>query len=304
MQSIVLVILLVASAVSASASVHLPLVHKHVRQHKLKFLHHLSCDTAAGFSLLRFGHRSQLWSGTTDIRRDATQKLDASFHHHNHRVGIVLDLQCPLAAVWPLLAAVSERMYFHRSFVWLMFARDAQQISELLANENINVDADITVATRNESDASREVWDLWDVYNPSFERGGRLSVTLLQQWSSESGKRLLLMMPEGRKSKYERRKNFGGLRLKGVLTINDIPAGETLQSHLDSEENVDRDTMSRFNYRLFRMMEEMHNFSIYVLRTGVWGTNENGTRPWNGAIGFTERKEVSCISTRYRKDPL
>lgn len=60
--------------------------------------------------------------------------------------------------------------------------------------------------------------------------------------------------------------------------------------------------MSRFNYRLFRMIEQMHNFRIQLIRTAVWGTNKNNT-PWNGAVGFTVRHEVDLQLTPLRWSP-
>lgn len=83
--------------------------------------------------------------------------------------------------------------------------------------------------------------------------------------------------------------------------IVEIPTNYTFRTALDSAAFPHLDSMNRFNYRMFRMMEEMHNFSIYVMRTHDWGYTVNDT--WNGAIGFVVRNEVDVAMTNLRWSP-
>lgn len=54
------------------------------------------------------------------------------------------------------------------------------------------------------------------MYNPSFRRGGKLKIIYLKKWHEIGG-----YTPKWPKhTKHERRKNFDGLTLKGVLTVN------------------------------------------------------------------------------------
>lgn len=84
--------------------------------------------------------------------------------------------------------------------------------------------------------------------------------------------------------------------------ITDVPNHRSLQHHLDSLDFPHRDSMNRFHYHLFKMMAEIHNFKMYIMRTNAWGIiSANGT--WNGAIGFMHRREVDLCMTPLRWSP-
>lgn len=59
--------------------------------------------------------------------------------------------------------------------------------------------------------------------------------------------------------------------------------------------------MNRFNYRLFKLIEDVHNFKIFLIRSKYWGYTVNGT--WIGAIGFIVRDEVDLCMTALRWSP-
>lgn len=203
----------------ASARIHLPLVRHHILANRLRIVQFLSCERRLEFQCHRLAHRLNVLAGSADIRRNRSA-LPALRRLHAHRVGVVLDLQCPPAAVRPLLAAVSAHQFFHRRFVWLLFGRDVGHIVELLAGENVNADAEVTAATEEGADGGGgdddgDGWSLWDVWNPSFARGGRLNVTLMGRWPADAEQ----LQAIGQQSKYERRRDLGGLVLKGVLTV-------------------------------------------------------------------------------------
>lgn len=128
--------------------------------------------------------------------------------------------------------------------------------------------------------------------------------------------------PQTTQTKRQRRLNFNGLTLKAVVTvkrriplifiwnklfflpkqITDVPFHRSLQHHLDSLDFPHRDSMNRLNYHLFKMMEDIHNFKMHIVRTNAWGIiSANGT--WNGAIGFMHRREVDLCMTPLRWSP-
>lgn len=97
--------------------------------------------------------------------------------------------------------------------------------------------------------------------------------------------------------------------------ITDIPSGHSLQSHLDNDKHTHRDTMSRFSYNMFRLIQDIHNFTIFTYRSTSWGimmrtvqtdAGNNATTTavvWNGAIGFLTRGEVDVCITPVRLSP-
>lgn len=202
------------------ATVHLPIVRHHLLANRLRVVELLWCDVRSPADVMRLCHTLGVSAGAADLHGiGRPDRLHRHFYMHNHQVGVVLDLTgCPERQVRALLHAASAHTLFHRRYVWLMFADGVSRIYDLLEDENVNVDADITVAVpATLSTVVGEVqWDLWDVYNPSHVRGGRLNVTLLQRWRAGMEPR----WPVDMQSKYERRKDFHGLKLKGVLTVS------------------------------------------------------------------------------------
>lgn len=59
--------------------------------------------------------------------------------------------------------------------------------------------------------------------------------------------------------------------------------------------------MNRLDYILFKIIEDIHNFKIFLHRSKYWGFIINGT--WIGAIGFIVRKEVDVCMSALRWSP-
>lgn len=56
---------------------------------------------------------------------------------------------------------------------------------------------------------------IYDVYNPNFLRGGRFSMVFMGVWSADRMGR----WPQLKNSKFDRRRDFGGIILKTVNTV-------------------------------------------------------------------------------------
>lgn len=235
-------VVLASCVVVVVSDVHQPLVLHHVRSHNLKIVLFLSCDDRrTQFQSIRLAHQLNVWPRSVAIcstgvesGADVPLNLKRLFHHANQRVGIVLDLQCPAHCLRPLLAAASRQWLFHRRYVWLLFAESVDPVFEWLAAENVNVDAEITAASPRGDDD----WDLWDVYNPSYQRGGQLNVTHMQRWRSplEGNATTTAKSAFWQRSKHGQRRQFHGLQLKGVLTVRwmwkETPACSYFKNHI------------------------------------------------------------------------
>lgn len=208
----------VALAIPASAHVHMNLVRHFLLENNIKTVLFLSCQSAEDLRhLLKDAHTIRVWTASVPIGGSSAVGLDYErfFWYHNHRMAVVTDLECPTIRV--VLDEVSKRSYFHQRYFWLIFADSATQSLALLGGENINVDAEITVALPA---AGSRKYDLWDVYKHSHLRGGPLNMTFKYHWDEYILQKKLIV-----ESKYRRRINFHGLTLKGVLTvigINDL----------------------------------------------------------------------------------
>lgn len=80
------------------------------------------------------------------------------------------------------------------------------------------------------------------------------------------------------------------LTLLFLLQIPKTPNNESFLDHLESVDSAHINTVTRFNYRLFQIMQQMYNFKIFLQRANSWGDLKNGR--WQGAIGIINRQEV------------
>lgn len=66
-------------------------------------------------------------------------------------------------------------------------------------------------------------------------------------------------------------------------------------------ENVQTDSIDRFNYHLFKLIMEMYNFKLFVRRSNIWGVKmSNGS--WRGSIGMLNRSKVDIMISGVRWD--
>lgn len=80
------------------------------------------------------------------------------------------------------------------------------------------------------------------------------------------------------------------------LKVAKIPKNSTLMQHLNSNELVHLDSMTRYMYRLFVLMMEMFNFKVNLRVAHFWARKDaNGN--WLGAAGALNRSEVDfCVT--------
>lgn len=69
--------------------------------------------------------------------------------------------------------------------------------------------------------------------------------------------------------------------------------------HLKSNEFPQVNSLDRSSYKLFELMMEQYNFSVFVYRTKLWmGVDANGK--WIGTLGMVKRREVDMAITGVR----
>lgn len=143
---------------------------------------------------------------------------------------VVVDLNCEYVSSF--LDLSSPKMLFHLERSWLMFSESLEQSYDILAELNINVDADVTLAIPLKDNKRVKVrnyellyaqigfsihreYQLSDVYNPSKLRGGHLNITTIGKWDRYRGIQLATQQ-----TKIQRRHDLGGLQFYAVMTVN------------------------------------------------------------------------------------
>lgn len=143
----------------------------------------------------------------------------------NRRVGIIFELTC--SETEEVFGEFSFCEYFNASYNWLMLSNNFNESVELLSAQNINLDAEITLAVRSDID---DICLLYDVYNPSYKMNGKLIMEPKGTWYEIDGINFTL-----NGSKFDRRANLHGIQIhSGVVASGDLQ-NQTLLQYMESQ---------------------------------------------------------------------
>ncbi|CAO1397271.1 unnamed protein product [Diamesa serratosioi] len=207
----------------------------------------------------------------------------------DHRIiGIIFDLNCNETE--DVFKEISLGGYFNASYNWLMIAEDYDKSVELLKQQNINLDAEITLIVPENSSNS---FMLFDIYNPCHKNGGVLNVTEKGYYNKNKGFNITLTQ-----HKIYRRSNLNGITFEAGVVATEIPKHQTLLEYMESDDNIQFDAQHRLSYRLFKLLSIQHNFSMNLHRSELWGLYRNGT--FNGVLGMIQQGQIDLSITPFR----
>lgn len=118
--------------------------------------------------------------------------------YDNHELGIVFDTTCDETET--VFDEFSNFNCFNASYYWLIMSESFESSVELLKLQNINLDAEITLAVQIENSMQ-----LYDVYNPNSRTDGKLVVQPKGFWNEIEGLNITM-----KGSKFDRRSNLNG----------------------------------------------------------------------------------------------
>lgn len=129
------------------------------------------------------------------------------FNRYSHSPCVVINLECNQTKSF--LVEMSKRIFFHHERKWLMLSESLKQAFDMLDEQNINFDAEITLAIP----AGQDLYNIYEVFNPSHSRGGRLNIATLGGWSNENG------LSTVKQTKLERRHDLNGITFPTVIPV-------------------------------------------------------------------------------------
>lgn len=138
-------------------------------------------------------------------------------------LGIIFDLSCNETKV--VFEEFSRCNYFNASYYWLMLADCYESSLELLSFQNINLDAEITLAIVDNANVSH----LFDIYNPSSRTNGKLIVESTGSWQRDEGMTITLT-----DNKFNTRSNLRGVLIHTGIVAAGVGANQTLLQYLES----------------------------------------------------------------------
>jgi hypothetical protein len=151
---------------------------------------------------------SQTWLTSVDISQRLTN-IDKLFAYKSLQIGVIHDLQCPQTV--NLFNVSSYNHWFSSSYNWLMFDESVENAKLILKPQNINWNAEITLALKQ----NKTTFKLYDVYNPSFHSGGGLNLTYKDEWIEKNRDLKALLTP----NKIVHRSNFYGIQVYGSVVV-------------------------------------------------------------------------------------
>lgn len=142
---------------------------------------------------------------------------DRFFGRYSQPHGVVVNLECNNTSSF--MGQISKRILFHNERFWLMFHTDLENTFGILSQQNINVDAEIVLALPVDADYTEELenYEIYEVFNPSSNRGGRLNITQLGNWNKNDGFNIPV-----KQTKIERRRDLRGIILPSVISVTII----------------------------------------------------------------------------------
>jgi hypothetical protein len=170
----------------------------------------LFCDQVFAFKLLRLMQKYNIWSAFQDTTQSIRNPRKL-FHARTHQIGVIYDVRCPNTE--QLFNISFEEHIFNASYHWLMLHDDLDNAKDLLRPQNINWDAEITLTVEQDNETE---YRIYDVYNPSYERGGQLNVTFKGVWNSTIRELTQFRIP----NKNIHRRNMFGLQFIGSSVVS------------------------------------------------------------------------------------
>lgn len=177
----------------------------------------ITCDSQNNFNametLLTLQYH-RIWISVWDISHEspiADYNYDQFFMRLSNTHCVVVDGDCNQTSSF--MSEVSSRILFHYERHWLIFSSSFNESIDILGQQNINVDAEVSLAIPVER-TDHDNYDIYEVYNPSSKHKGRLNVTRSGYWSKRTG----LNMSQNQ-TKIERRRNMQGITFSSVITV-------------------------------------------------------------------------------------
>lgn len=187
-----------------------------------------------------------------DVSNNQSFKSHKLFKVNQPSVGVIFDTTSNETR--NMFEIFSTSRYFNSSYSWLMFADDFNASTQLLSSQDINLDAEITLAVALKED----LFDLFEVYNSNSRTNGQLVINSIGQWTKENGYNIT---KSG--TKFERRSNLNGAVYRAVVIAH--LNNTTLIPYLEKEDKL-FDVPHRFNYNLFKILQQNYNFRYLDLK--------------------------------------
>lgn len=182
--------LIIFLTITSCSAHNIQLIKDYTKANDITVVLLVSCEGENNFFEIETTRKLQLhglWTNIWDISSEVdffNFDFYQFFNRYSNSPGVVMNLGCNQTKA--LMTEMSNRTFFHRERKWLMLSESLDEAFGHLNQENINYDAEIMLAVPSTVEDD-DHYDIFDVYNPSHRRGGRLNITLMGYWSNDFG---------------------------------------------------------------------------------------------------------------------
>nr|XP_033320763.1 ionotropic receptor 75a-like [Megalopta genalis] len=188
----------------------------------------------------------------TAQRMDVKKLLKAEYH----RLGVFLDTRCDSKRYTKIILDATKYSMYDEMHKWLIFGSNLTHSLGILNDNAFSVFTDIVIVI-----PSAKNYVLYDVYNPCKDRGGAMNVTNFGTWNRKKGLNVTLTQ-----SKFHRRSNLHGMRLKVGIVINYKPENQSLHEMMMEYSMKAKYGRTKFLYIILCHLSNLFNFTMDVIQ--------------------------------------
>uniref|UniRef100_A0A182Q7Q3 Ionotropic receptor 75a N-terminal domain-containing protein n=1 Tax=Anopheles farauti TaxID=69004 RepID=A0A182Q7Q3_9DIPT len=235
-------------------------------------------------------------SGSGEPHRTQLPFANIVSYHSRHRVAFVLNLECNASR--PFLLDASQENGFNSSYRWLFFAEgsNSTRCKSLLAELNINIDAQITLAFTHGK--TLDSYGVYDVYGSIKRRGGVLKFDYLGNSTPNSGWQ----------GANRPRDDLHQIELRAVVSTLNEHQPQSLEGYLRVIAPKPRAyNAPQFAYQIIRLLQRRLNFRLKHILASTWHldaiANVNSSAGLVGQL-VTNKVDFSAVPLSMQKERI
>ncbi|KAL7290097.1 hypothetical protein TKK_0015819 [Trichogramma kaykai] len=179
------------------------------------------------------------------------------------KLGVFVDLRCSeIDQVSLLFTEASKLQAYNELHYWLILSPNFKTAMDIVNDYNFGTSTDYVVAV-----PMPEGFNLFDLYNPWKEGGGKINVTHMGVWKQKSGLNVSLTQ-----SKVWRRANFHGIPMRASFFGSKYrkKINLSLETYLQDYSTLSKDGLSKFGFSILEYLGDMLNISFQFSEVQTW----------------------------------
>ncbi|XP_044270076.1 ionotropic receptor 75a-like [Tribolium madens] len=286
MKPIFIGITLFFSLVQGDAETTFLLIINHLNRNNIKTSYFFSCwDKNETMRLMQMLNNRNIKFDFVEKKENAI--IQALNEKSMTRYGYILDIRCKTFKNF--LSEKISTINMRLSHPWLIISSELKAF--VLKNVNLRMDSNVKFAIP-EGEFS---FNIFDVYNPGHQLGESPVVTKFGVWN---GSHLNIQQT---RTFYLQRRHMSYIKLRSGSVVLIGSHSGTFEEYMFDSRFKQLDTMSKFHYPMFLLLEDVHNFTHTLKIEDKWfGNYQNGTDSGVGKLLYENEIDITCTGASQR----